>query len=35
MLQDQDAMKSERAMAAILQMSTPDLEKIKRAYLGQ
>jgi predicted 3-demethylubiquinone-9 3-methyltransferase (glyoxalase superfamily) len=35
MLQDKDAMKSERAMAAILQMSKPDLAKIKRAYLGQ
>jgi predicted 3-demethylubiquinone-9 3-methyltransferase (glyoxalase superfamily) len=35
MLRDQDAKKSERVMEAVLQMTKPDLEKIKRAYAGQ
>lgn len=35
MLRDKDAEKSERVMEAILQMSKPDLAKIKQAYAGQ
>jgi predicted 3-demethylubiquinone-9 3-methyltransferase (glyoxalase superfamily) len=35
MLHDKDAQKSERVMAAILQMSKPDIEQINRAYAGQ
>ena len=35
MLRDKDAKKSERVMEAILQMTKPDIEKIKQAYAGQ
>ena len=35
MLRDKDAQKSERVMEAILQMSKPDLAKIKQAYAGE
>jgi predicted 3-demethylubiquinone-9 3-methyltransferase (glyoxalase superfamily) len=35
MLCDQDSQKSERVMAAILQMAKPDIEQINRAYAGQ
>ena len=35
MLRDQDPRKSERLMAAILQMTKPDIEQINRAYAGQ
>jgi predicted 3-demethylubiquinone-9 3-methyltransferase (glyoxalase superfamily) len=35
MLQDKDTKRSERVMEAILQMTKPDLAKIKRAYAGQ
>ena len=35
MLRDKDAQKSERAMAAILQMSKPDLQRIQQAYEGR
>jgi hypothetical protein len=35
MLRDKDASKSERAMAAILQMTKPDIEAIKQAYERQ
>ena len=35
MLRDPDAEKSEKVMAAILQMTKPDLEKIRRAYAGR
>lgn len=35
MLRDQDPRKRERVMAAILQMTKPDLEQIQRAYAGQ
>lgn len=35
MLRDQDPAKRERVMAAILEMSKPDIEKIQRAYAGQ
>jgi predicted 3-demethylubiquinone-9 3-methyltransferase (glyoxalase superfamily) len=35
MLRDKDSEKSERVMAAILQMSKPDIEQIDRAYAGQ
>jgi predicted 3-demethylubiquinone-9 3-methyltransferase (glyoxalase superfamily) len=34
MLRDKDVKKSERVMEAILQMTKPDMEKIKRAYAG-
>ena len=34
MLQDQDPHKSERVMTAILQMTKPDIQKIKHAYAG-
>jgi len=34
MLQDQDTKRSERVMEAILQMTKPDLEAIRRAYAG-
>jgi predicted 3-demethylubiquinone-9 3-methyltransferase (glyoxalase superfamily) len=32
MLRDEDAAKAERAMAAILQMSKPDLQRVQQAY---
>lgn len=35
MLRDKDAKRSERVMEAILQMTKPDIGKIKRAYAGQ
>jgi predicted 3-demethylubiquinone-9 3-methyltransferase (glyoxalase superfamily) len=35
MLRDKDTKRSERVMEAILQMTKPDLAKIKRAYAGQ
>lgn len=35
MLRDKDAKRSERVMEAILQMTKPGIEKIKRAYAGQ
>lgn len=35
MLRDKDSKKSERAMAAILQMSKPDLRHVQQAYEGQ
>lgn len=34
MLRDKDAAKAERAMAAILQMSKPDIHRVKKAYEG-
>jgi predicted 3-demethylubiquinone-9 3-methyltransferase (glyoxalase superfamily) len=34
MMQDPDHRKRERVMAAILQMTKPDIEQIKRAYAG-
>jgi predicted 3-demethylubiquinone-9 3-methyltransferase (glyoxalase superfamily) len=34
MLHDKDAQKSERAMAAILQMSKPDLQRVQQAFEG-
>jgi hypothetical protein len=34
MLRDQDVEKSEKVMAAMLQMTKSDLEKIRRAYAG-
>lgn len=34
MLRDKDAAKAERAMAAILQMSKPDLQHVQQAYEG-
>jgi predicted 3-demethylubiquinone-9 3-methyltransferase (glyoxalase superfamily) len=34
MLRDKDTAKSERAMAAILQMSKPDLHRLQQAYDG-
>lgn len=35
MLRDKDAQKSERVMAAILQMSKPNMEQIQHAYEGR
>ena len=35
MLRDKDVQKSERAMAAILQMSKPDLQRVQKAYEGR
>jgi predicted 3-demethylubiquinone-9 3-methyltransferase (glyoxalase superfamily) len=35
MLRDKDPQKSERIMQAILQMTKPDLETLKRAYEGK
>jgi predicted 3-demethylubiquinone-9 3-methyltransferase (glyoxalase superfamily) len=35
MLRDKDATKAERAMAAILQMSKPDLHRVQQAYEGK
>ncbi|CUS38697.1 VOC family protein [Candidatus Nitrospira nitrificans] len=35
MLRDKDTAKVERAMAAILQMSKPDLQRVRQAYEGQ
>lgn len=35
MLRDKDTAKSERAMAAILQMSKPDLRQVQQAYEGR
>jgi predicted 3-demethylubiquinone-9 3-methyltransferase (glyoxalase superfamily) len=35
MLRDKDPQRSERVMAAILQMSKPDIEQINRAYAGE
>lgn len=35
MLRDKDATKSERVMAAILQMTKPDMQRVQRAYEGQ
>lgn len=35
MLRDKDAQKSERAMAAILQMTKPDLQRVQQAYEGR
>jgi predicted 3-demethylubiquinone-9 3-methyltransferase (glyoxalase superfamily) len=35
MLRDKDTAKAERAMAAILQMSKPDLQRVRQAYEGQ
>jgi len=35
MLRDKDTEKSERAMAAILQMSKPDLQRVQQAYEGR
>lgn len=34
MLRDKDAEKSERVMAAILQMTKPDMQRVQRAYEG-
>jgi predicted 3-demethylubiquinone-9 3-methyltransferase (glyoxalase superfamily) len=34
MLRDKDATKSERAMAAILQMSRPNMEQVQQVYEG-
>ena len=34
MLTDPDGEKSQRAMAAILQMKKPDIDTLKRAYAG-
>lgn len=35
MLRDKDSEKSERAMTAILQMSKPDMQRVRQAYEGQ
>jgi len=35
MLRDKDAARSERVMTAILQMSKPDMERVKQAYEGR
>lgn len=35
MLRDKDALKSERAMAAILQMNKPNLQRVQQAYEGR
>ena len=35
MLRDMDSEKSERAMAAILQMSKPDMQRVQQAYEGR
>jgi predicted 3-demethylubiquinone-9 3-methyltransferase (glyoxalase superfamily) len=35
MLQDKDTAKSERAMAAILQMGKPDLQRVQQAFAGR
>ena len=35
MLRDKDSEKSERAMAAILQMSKPDMQRVQQAYEGR
>lgn len=35
MLRDKDTAKSERAMAAILQMSKPDLRQVRQAFAGE
>jgi predicted 3-demethylubiquinone-9 3-methyltransferase (glyoxalase superfamily) len=35
MLRDKDAQKSERVMAAILQMSKPDMQRVQQAYEGR
>lgn len=35
MLRDKDPKKSERVMAAILQMTKPDMQRIQQAYEGQ
>ena len=35
MLRDKDTAKAERAMAAILQMSKPDLQRVQQAYEGR
>lgn len=35
MLRDKDATKSERAMAAILQMSKPDMKQVQQAFEGR
>lgn len=35
MLRDKDAQKSERAMAAILQMRKPDMQRVQQAYEGR
>jgi len=35
MLRDKDSAKSERAMAAILQMSKPNLQRVQQAYEGR
>lgn len=35
MLRDKDSAKSERAMAAILQMGKPDLQRVQQAFEGQ
>jgi predicted 3-demethylubiquinone-9 3-methyltransferase (glyoxalase superfamily) len=35
MLRDKDTAKSERAMAAILQMGKPDLQRVQQAFEGQ
>ena len=35
MLRDKDSAKAERAMAAILNMSKPDLKQVQQAYEGQ
>lgn len=35
MLRDKDSEKSERAMAAILNMSKPDLQRVQQAYKGR
>lgn len=35
MLQDKNAKKSERVMAAILQMTKPDMQRVQQAYEGE
>jgi predicted 3-demethylubiquinone-9 3-methyltransferase (glyoxalase superfamily) len=35
MLRDKDTVKAERAMAEILQMSKPDIHRVKKAYEGR
>ena len=35
MLRDKDTEKAERAMAAILQMGKPDLQRMRQAYDGR
>lgn len=35
MLRDKDATRSERVMAAILEMTKPDLQRVRRAYEGR